>query len=381
MSDTISVTPPITEQQHQLKVFEAMAFGEPMPAPLDSTAAPAPQEAAAPAAATPVPDPASTAAAPPSPFAISDFGYTTVEELKAALDEYKTLKTTPATPQELQFANEESKKIHMLLKDGKFKEVKSYLDGQDLISQLEGMDEDKQLKQYYKMQNSLYDDEILAKKFERDFGFDEDEYKDTGGNIVDHVGYRLAKAEAAFKKTSELTKAKDFFAQYKSKIELPDIQQQATIDADYEAFKASIAKEAEVFNNVTVPSLKALKETDVPFTFKVEDANNQMNFDVNIVPDNADFEAARELALDFNTYLQTSFYDKDGKFQAAKLQRAILLEKNFDKYVQSAARQAVNAERTRVIAKETGGAGAARDYNTVTVPNELTKAADMAFSV
>ncbi len=305
------------------------------------------------------------------------FGFENAEAAKAALKELEDFRAKPQTQQEIQFANEQSKKIHQLLKEGKDAEVYKYLDAQQKLSNLETMDIDQQLRLFYKMQNHLYDDELIDLKLKREYGFDEDDYKDAEGNVTDHVGLRLAKADAALKKQNDLQKAKEYFEAYKQKIELPDISTTQNVDAEYEAYKASIASAQNTADNVMIPAIKALKETDVPFSFRVEDTNNSMNFDVSIVPEATDFEKARQDSLEGLDFFKKVAFE-NGKFMPQNLQRAILLYQNFDKYVQSAARQAVNAERKRVVDKETADGSTQRTYSDVQ-PTELDSLAQFAF--
>jgi hypothetical protein len=305
-----------------------------------------------------------------------------VDDLGTAKAEWQTLqelKAKPPTAAEIAFANEESKKIHTLLKEGKTKEVRAYLEAQELLTNVETMDADKQLKLFIKMQNPLFDQELIDYQFDKDYKFDDSAFKDEDGNVTDQLGLRFAKAAAQQKQQNDLAKAAEFFKTYKQKIELPDISTQATQDEGYEAYKASTASATESYNNVVAPGIKALKETDIPLKVSLNDVNNKMQFEVNIVPDQADFEAARQDSLSVMNFLSKTCYDKDGKFIPQNLQRLVLLNNNFDKYGQAIARQAVNAERKRVLEQETTGGGMQRNFNTHVEPTELDALRQFAF--
>jgi hypothetical protein len=147
--------------------------------------------------------------------------------------------------------------------------------------------------------------------------------------------------------------ARNYFNEYKSKIELPQFQPQQTVDADYEAWKQSSAQADQVYSTVTVPAINAIKESDLAAKFSINDPNSQMNFDINVVVDPNDLATAKQYALDYGGYIQKQFYNADGTPNATRLTQAILRDMLFDKYVQTTARQAVNAERKRLISKET----------------------------
>jgi hypothetical protein len=288
-----------------------------------------------------------------------------MDALREQWAELQKIKNTPTTATELAFANEQSKKIFENIKAGNNKQVREYLEAQELLSNSDSMNEEQKLKLYIKMNNPMYDPELVDMRFSKDYGFNEAAFKDEDGNITDPMGYKLAKIDALQRLKNDTTKADEFFTQYKTKIDLSNIATtNASVDKDYEDYKASSAQYSQIHQQVIVPALTALKDSDVPFNVSVNDENNQIKFDLNVAVDPNDFEKARKYALDFNTFLQEKMYDPSGNFQAAKLQRLILLNDNFDKYAQTIARQAVNAERKRVIEKETGGPQAQRNYNT-----------------
>lgn len=370
MAETLDVPQEtiVQEAQPSIQELAAFAFNKPFEAPAaegDPAATPPPVQESAAAVIAPATD------------YLKDLGFADFEAAKAEIESLRQLKAQPQTAAQQAFANEQSQKIYNHLLKGDIDPVYNYLDAQKKLSNVDAMDTDQQLRLFYKMQNPLYDDEILELKLQKEYGFNESDYKDEEGVVTDHVGYRLAKADAAFKKQNDLQKAKDFFVQYKQKIELPDIQPpQQNVDKDYEAYKASNAS-ADQFYNTVAPQIKSLKESDVSLGFTVNDANNKMQFDIAIIPDAADFEAARQDSLSMD--LMKSCYDKDGKFIPQNLQRLALIANNFDKYGQAIARQAVNAERKRVIEQETAGNGLQRNYQTNTEPSEMDALKAFAF--
>ena len=369
--ETVAAQP--TPEQIQISEFERMAFGgekiisqEPISAP--STETP-------PTAATEI-TPATPAeqVLDASDFLKTNFGWESIEAAKAELEK---LRTTPtATAAEIAFANEESKKLHQLLKEGKTKEVRNYLEAQELMTGLDTMADEQKLKLYIKMQNPKFDSELVDDEYNSFYKLDEDNYLD------DPMKLRKERLRMEQRKENDINKANEYFSTYKQKIELPDIlPQQSVVNSDYEDYKASTAKSLEDYNNITVPGINSLKETDIQLKASINDANNQMQFDVSVVPEREDFEKARQNSLSVFDYLTKTCYDQSGKFLPDRLARMVLINDNFDKYARSIARQAVNAERKRVIATETRGNGSVqRDFNTTPVEQtELQKFEKMAF--
>jgi len=377
-AESTAVQPAIDNNQSQspnqisISELERMAFGG--DAPIVNV--PAPE---APAGETTAPAGTGTNIPVPEPETILDasaylkerFGWDSEE---TALAELERLRTPKPTTSEIAFANEESKKIHQLIKEGKTKEVKSFLEAKELMEGLDTMGDEQKLKLYIKMQNPKFDRELIDDEFNSLYKLNEDDF------IDDPMKLRKEKLRMEQRLENDVNKAQEYFSQYRTKIELPDIQpQQITVDKDYEDYKASNAKSLEDYNNVTVPGINSLKETDIQIKASINDANNQMQFDVSVVPEKEDFEKAKHNSLSVFDYLTKTCYDQSGKFLPDKLARLVLVNDNFDKYAQSIARQAVNAERKRVIEANTTGGGIKRDFNTIVEPTELQKLEKIAF--
>jgi hypothetical protein len=365
--------PPV-DNQPDIKALQAFAFNEPIvntPNTPPAEGGQPPVTPDTPPATPPVDD---TEIIEPNAFIKQHFNFEDLDSLKNEWATLQNLKNNPPKA-EPTFTNDQSKKIYNAIVAGQTKEVRSYLEAQELLSNVETMNDEQKLKLFIKMNNPLYDQELIDLRFNKDYIFDEKPFKDDEGNITDPLGYRLAKVEALQKMQGDTGKANEFFTQYRTKIELPPITNTPiSVDKDYQDYQASNAQSLEAYNNIIVPSLNALSENDVPLSFKVEDPNNQMNFDVALAIDKPDFDLAKKDALDFVGYVSKNFYDDKGNFKPNELVKAIALKKNFDKYAQSIARQAVNAERKRVIEKETpSNNGQRRDYGSppTTIPQEL----------
>jgi hypothetical protein len=398
-ASTATLTPEM--QQHF-----AMAFNEPLPAPVSESAAPAATPAqngesqvAAPAATVP-PIPASTPASTqpinqpaaaeegvtyidPNEYIKEHLGFDSWEAAKSEIQRLRELQQNAQTPAERKYANEQSKRWHEYIQYGKEDELREALNARHQVSGLDAMDDERKVKLFIKMNNPMFDQELIDYQFKQNYGFDESAFKDENGIVTDPLAYRYAKVAAMQKMQGDLAKANEFFNNYKSKIELPEINQPqaAIVDEAYEGYKARTANATEAYTKTIAPALQALKEADLDMAFNINDPDNQINFDFGITIDKADLDTAKEKSLYFSDWIEETFYDDKGSFQPKRLARAILLERNFDKYVQTVARQAVNAERKRMIEKETPGV-VRRELNvSPEARTELDQRMQMAFSV
>lgn len=323
-----------------------------------------------------------------TPFVKETFGVETIEEAKAQWQELQALKNAPPKAEEIKFENEESKTVHELLRQGKTKEAIEFYSKQDKLNAAITSEINKEtasdiIKLNMQLKYPKLTPTQIDFQYKQEYGIpkepvmkdteDETEFNERHEAWKDQVQSIQMKTEiAATMAIPELEKAK-------SNLKLPDIPA-GKVDEDYEAYKASNASADEAYNNITVPGIKSLKETDVQLGFKVEDANNQMQFEVALVPTKEDFEKARQDSLSLTQFLTKVAYDKDGKFLPHRLQRMVLLEQNFDNYAQSIARQAVNEERKRVIAKEAPNGNGSKDYNVNTDKTELQKQMEYSLS-
>lgn len=310
-------------------------------------------------------------------FIKENFGFDSVDNMKTEWENLQNLKKNPPKAEHT-FADPEAEKWYKYFTGKKEDELRETLIARKTVSGLETMSDDAKLKLYIKMQNPLYDQELVDAVYNRNYTFNEASFKDEEEIVSDPIALKLAKVDATQKLQNDLQKAGEFFSQYRSKIELPEIQSNQQPDESYQAYQASTAKAREDYEKVVVPALTALSENDIPLSFTVNDTNNQMVFDVNLALEKADLDKAKGSALNFNEWVSKSFYDESGKFLPNKLARAIALEQNFDKYAQSIARQAVNAERKRVIGKETPVINMEKNF-TVEEQSEIKKLEKLVF--
>lgn len=400
MSETATPTLTPELQQHL-----AMAFNEPLPAPVTEPAAPAaPPTEDGGGQAAPAAEPAATSTPPasnqptnqptaeegvtyidPNDYIKEHLGFDNWDVAKAELQRLRSLQQNAQTPAEIKFANDQAKRwFEYLTVPDKEDELYHALHARQQVKDLDKMNDEQKVKLFIKMNNPMFDQELIDYQFQKDYGFDDSQFKDENNVIIDPLAYRHAKVASMQRMQGDLAKANDFFNNYKTKIELPEINQKPqspVIDEAYEGYKARTANATEAYEKTIAPALQALVEADLNMAFNINDPDNQMQFDFGITVDKADFDAVKQDALFYTDYMEKAFYDDKGNFQPTKLARAILLERNFDKYAQTIARQAVNAERKRSIEKEAPGA-LKKDFNVAPeVMNELDQKMKLAFSV
>lgn len=318
------------------------------------------------------------------------YGWQTPEDATKEIEELRALKSTPPT-QDIKYENEESKKLHQLIIAGKTEEAFKILELQKRIENLttgdvtdDNAEDIIKLNMQLKYQGANLTQAEIDHKYKRQYALPKepniDDFEDEDQFKVKHDDWKETVNDIKTGKRIDAKEANIELQSVKTKLVLPNIE--SAVDPDYEAWKASNASVAEKIDNVLIPAVQALKESDVQLGFKIDDTTNQMKFDVVLVPTKDDFEKARQDSLNFNNFINKVAYDKSGKFMPQNVQKMILLFNNYDNYAQSIARQAVNEERKRVVAKETAGnnGNAGKDFNVNTEKTELQKNMEFALS-
>lgn len=306
------------------------------------------------------------------------------DNLDIAKQEIEKLKSLPKS--DFKFENDESRKMAEAISKGDRKTILEILAKQDKIESLVSAEvSDDTAPEIIKLGMALkyptLKPEQIEFQYRQDYGLPKEPVmKDTEYEVEfqeRHNEWAQKVSDIKMKIAIAATMAKPEIESAKSKIDISSILPSTQVDKDYEAYQASIANAQESYNKA-VPLINALKEADVPIVVSLNDAGNKMQFEIAITPESSDFEAARQDSLALN--ILKNCYDKDGNIIPKEIQRLALISNNFDKYSQSIARQAVNAERKRVLEEETKGGGIQRDFNTNHVePTELQRLEKMAF--
>lgn len=312
-------------------------------------------------------------ATPENPFL--DLGFNSKEELLAELT---TLREAKPVVQETTYANEESKKVHQLIKDGKIKDVIDVYNKRELAEGFELLNDEQKIKLHIKMENPLFanDQELVDYHYKKHYVFDEDNFEG------DEMELKIARLTAKQKSLTAIQTAEQTISKYKE-IQLPDISVPTAVtqDKDYEAYTASVAKANEFTEKVIVPQTNSLKEEDLKMSFEINDPKAQMQFRVSVTPTKEHLEAAKNGVLNISDLIRSAAYDGNGNYNAAKAGQFALKALYFDDYVKSMMRQAVNAERkSRLSQPSNNGGGISKDFVIDNQMSDLDKMMEYRFS-
>lgn len=351
------------QRQQELAYLKSMAFqgivpNEPQPQEITQQE---PQSTETVVQSLPTPTANDTEVIDIDVFLKDTFGFENIDAAKNAFLEYNQLKT--ATPQP-QFSNEESKLMYDYIANNKEDDLYKKLEARQKIKNVENLNDQDKLKLYIRLQNPLFDDELINDEYNSLYTVSEDKFKNDLDEI-DSLALRKEKLRAQQRIMNDVEKANDYFGQYKSKIEFQPLQQEQKIDENYSAYQSRMENDITEYKNNIEPAINNLRQDELAMQLKIEDTQNQMDFNLSIEVTPEDFQQAKADALDLEKYLNDSIY-KDNKFIAANYGKMMLVSRNFDKYARSIARQAVMAERKRVTTTNAQGgvnSNVGRDYN------------------
>ncbi len=372
----VETAAPVTETSYEQKLQQNMmsfALDENAPLPYDLTEKPNIEVVAT---------PEQVVAQIPSnnfdanQFAKDNFGLDTLEEAKAQWTALQELKSNPPKP---------------VYDAEQIKQAYSILDKQERLGALLEADvttanAPQIIKESFKEKYKGLTQDQIDYKFNKSYGLPKEPMQsnmDTDEEFEEILSsWKMKCKDIEMDMLIEANVLKPELAKIKEELKLPEIESQGlSKDENFEAYKASSAAASKQANEVIIPAINSLKVQDVNFGFKVDDANNNMQFDLSLTPTAEDFEKARQDSLSFDNFVASICYDENGNFNSKALMELVLLHNNKDKYIQSIARQAVNEERKMRIAKETGNPNLLnRDFNVNTEKTELQKQMDLALS-
>lgn len=259
-----------------------------------------------------------------------ELGFETPEAAKAHFEETKTPKKA-----ELEFANEESKKLFEYMKEGKTDEVFQLLAQQRRLSAVADMKPADAIKLNLEMKNPHYKADDVQDIFEDTYqipdkpeqGLDEedDEYAD-----------RLSKWETKVEKINrrierDAVEAKANLASMAKELVLPDIN--STQKSNAEQIEAQ-RKESERVDNARRAFLESLESDHSKFdgfktTAKSEDAELPVAF---VVTDQEKAALKESLKnFDIDTFVANNWLTKEGKPNVQRMMEDIYLLQNRDK--------------------------------------------------
>ena len=268
-------------------------------------------------------------------------GYDDWEIAKQDIDALRKIKETASTPEEIKFANEQSKKLYEYLKEGKEDEVAEYVSARKILKDVESKSDDDKLKLWIKMQNPLFNDKHAEEEFAETYSINEEE--------IDPSKLERTKLKLEQRKRDDIAKANQYFEQFKTKLELPEIQRSAPANADeaYQQYQSTV----QTAQQVAAAWDAALAKTPDKITFKqsFNDEANKMKFDVEYISDNDGYAKAFEAAKNYQQFLANRYYEKDGSPKSEQLVKDIYALQNLDKYTAEAVKQAVNATKSWLL--------------------------------
>jgi len=280
------------------------------------------------------------------------FGF---ENEEAALAEITALKNAKEEKElaELRFANEEMKKIYEYAANGKEEELQEYFSKRAVIKNIENKTPDEKLKLYIKLQNPLFDEELIEDEYKSLYEVDEESSKflDEDYN-VDKIKLKKEKIRVQQRIATDVELAKKFFEQYKTQIDLPKITKE---DEEYEAWKASVSNQSKTKDEV-IEAYSKFKPEDLSIKTKFVDEANKQSFDLSFSPDKESFEEVKKLVCDDELYYK-QYFNEDGSPNRSKFIKDVYIARNFEKIAQQIALQAKNEVMRWYINKETSNNG------------------------
>jgi hypothetical protein len=268
-----------------------------------------------------------------------------------SVDEILQLADKP-TPQDINFANEDSKKVFEYLKEGKVEDVLSVYQQQKQLENIEKLDTDGILKLKLRYENPELTEEELNDEFQSRYGVDEpdiDEDLDDAADI-DKAKKKYEREKSAMErlKKKELKEAKDFLQEKKKEIVLPDIQTSAPRqqqEGSNEAEEAAIKEFRDKYLNAIPTTIDDI----VGFESKYKDS--ELEFNTTYVIDANEKAALKEKMESFTLqdYFMPRYINEKGDFDTEAIAHDLYVLENFDKIVEAHVSQAVNQAKSLFV--------------------------------
>jgi hypothetical protein len=294
----------------------------------------------------------------------TNLGFDTWDDAKKQFEELKTLKETASTKEEIKFANEQSKKLFDLLKEGKEDDVYAVLAEKKKLDKLIAADVNEKtapeiikaaLQQKYK---GLSDD-LIDYKFNKQFGTPKEPVQRVSETDDEFEERQAAWKEDVAKLKNELLfeaqTLKPELEKLKSELVLPDIQpkesqtQQPTQEEldNYAKVKDAYFKSADAV-------IKELNELSI--TVKDEDVDVPLSYAYSVEEKKLVASQMQELAeKDFNvTYIfDKRWSNKDGSINTTQIAKDLALLNSGDKAIQKLSNDAASKIKLKYIQEKT----------------------------
>lgn len=216
----------------------------------------------------------------------NNFGWDSAEAGKAELEELRKLKEAAKTPEEIKFANDESKRLFEAIKEGKFEDVYSLLHQRQTLSAVDNMKPEEVLKLHIKQTNKHFTQEDIDDVFEEKYAIPSKPVQDAGEDDDEFAAreseWNKQVAKIGRKIQRDSLEAKEVLSKLKTELVLPEIQKAADPNAEetkqkelqrVEAIRESYLKSLDTdYNKFTgFEVVYKDEEVELPLTFGVTD--------------------------------------------------------------------------------------------------------------
>lgn len=284
----------------------------------------------------------------------NNFGWESSDAAKTELERLRNLEKNPVR-EEIKYDNEDSKRIHQLIKEKKFPELREYLNQQDRLDRLSGYDLSKAdqaaevLKTHMRLKNPDLSEEDVDHYINKKFRLPQKPQ-----NNLDLTDAENEAAMASWQEQVneihrdmmiEAKLVKPELSKFKSELILPDIQ--APVDPSIaEAQQKELQQQQAQRENY----LKVLESDYKNFNgFNVGYKDEDVEYAVSFVPTDEEKVALKEELKDFNlnSFFDKEWFDDKGNPKTDRIMADLYFLKNrekiFQKFVNESARQRLAA--------------------------------------
>lgn len=266
-----------------------------------------------------------------------------------SVDEILQLAEKP-TAQEINFANETSKKVFEYLKEGKVDEFLNVYQQQQQLTNLEKLDTDNVLKLKMKYENPELTEGEIEEEFNYKYGIEQpdiDEDLDSPEEIAkEKKRHEREKINMERLKKKDLKEAKDFLKSKKEEIVLPNIETSPTQQP-----QSNEAEEAEVkeFRDKYLGTINTTIDDIVGFGNKYKDS--ELEFETTYVIDPNDKAGLKNKMENFTLqdYFVPRYINEDGTFDTETIAHDLYVIENLDKIIEAHVSQAVNQTKSMFV--------------------------------
>jgi hypothetical protein len=266
-----------------------------------------------------------------------------------SVDEILQLAEKPNT-QEVNFANETSKKVFEYLKEGKVDEFLNVYQQQQKLTNLDKLDTDNVLKLKMKYENPELSDDEIEEEFNYKYSLEQpdiDEDLDSPEEIAkEKKRFEREKINMERLKKKDLKEAKDFLKSKKEEIVLPNIETSPTQQPQSNDVDEAAIKE---FRDKYLGTIATTIDEIVGFGSKYKDS--ELEFETTYVIDPQDKAGLKDKMQNFTLqdYFVPRYINEDGTFDTETIAHDLYVIENLDKIIDAHVSQAVNQTKSMLV--------------------------------